>query len=162
MILAAHANAGFSNESRDRSRSGAHIFLSENEPKPKLNGPILKISQRIKTVMSSATEGEMAALFITAKKMIPLHHTLIEMGWPQPQTPIKTDNSTEVGFKNNTIVNKSTKSLDIKLWWLKDREPQEQFRYYWEPGSENEGDYSTKHHPPIYHEAKSAIIYLYK
>ena len=37
MILAAHADAGFLNESRARSRSGAHIFLSENEPKPKLN-----------------------------------------------------------------------------------------------------------------------------
>ena len=28
MILAAHADAGFLNESRDISRSGAHIFLS--------------------------------------------------------------------------------------------------------------------------------------
>ena len=28
MILAAHADAGFLNESRDRSRAGAHIFLS--------------------------------------------------------------------------------------------------------------------------------------
>ena len=48
MILAAHADAGFLNESRARSRSGAHIFLSENEPKPKLNGRILTIAQIIK------------------------------------------------------------------------------------------------------------------
>ena len=80
MILAAHADVGFLNESRARSRAGAHIFLSENEPKPKLNGPILTISQIIKTVMASAAESEMAALFITAKKMVPLHHTLVEMG----------------------------------------------------------------------------------
>ena len=65
--------------------------------------------------MASATEAEMAALFITAKKMIPLRNTLIEMGWPQPQTPIQTDNSTEVGFTNKTIVNKATKSSDMKL-----------------------------------------------
>ena len=56
MILAAHADAGFLNESRSRSRAGAHIFLSENEPKPKLNGPILTIAQIIKTVMASAAE----------------------------------------------------------------------------------------------------------
>ena len=37
MILAAHADAGFLDESRARSIAGAHIFLSENEPKPKLN-----------------------------------------------------------------------------------------------------------------------------
>ena len=80
MILAAHADAGFLNESRAISRAGAHIFLSENAPKPKPNGPILKIAQIIKTVMASAAEAEMSALFITAKKMIPLRHTLIEMG----------------------------------------------------------------------------------
>ena len=48
MILAAHADAGFLNEPRARSRAGAHIFLSENEPKPKRNGPILTIAQIIK------------------------------------------------------------------------------------------------------------------
>ena len=30
MMLAAHEDAGFLNESRARSRTGAHIFLSEN------------------------------------------------------------------------------------------------------------------------------------
>ena len=77
----------------------------------------------------------MSALFITAKKMIPLRHTLIEMVWPQPQTPIQTYNSTSVGFTNKTIVKKATKSSDMKLWWLRDRESQEQFRYYWAPVS---------------------------
>ena len=109
MILVAHADAGFLNESISRSRAGAHILLSENESKPKLNGPVLKIAQIIKTVMASATEVEMAALFITAKKMIPLRHTLIEMGWSQPQTPIQTYNSIAVGFTNKNIVNKATK-----------------------------------------------------
>ena len=60
--------------------------------KPKLNGPVLTIAKVIKTAMASAAEAEMAALFITAKKMIPLRHTLVEMGWQQPQTPIQTEN----------------------------------------------------------------------
>ena len=92
--------------------------------------------------------------------MKPLHNTLIEMGWPQPHTPIQTDNSTALGFTNKTIANKSTKSEGMKMWWLRDRESQEQFRYYWAPGYENEGDYRTKHHPPIYHEAKRENPYL--
>ena len=121
MILARHADAEFLNESRAISRAGAHIFLSENEPKPKLNGPILTIVQIIKTVMASAAEAEMAALFGTANKMIPLLHTIIQIGRPQPQTPIQTDNSTLVGFTNKTIVNKAIKSSDMKLWWLIDR-----------------------------------------
>ena len=53
--------------------------------------------------------------------MIPLRHSLIEMSWPQPQTQIQIDNSTAVGFTNKTIVNKATKSVDMKLSWLRDR-----------------------------------------
>ena len=56
MIFAAHEDAGFLNESRARSRAGAHILLLENEPKPKLNGPVLTIAQIIKTVMASVAE----------------------------------------------------------------------------------------------------------
>ena len=74
--------------------------------------------------MASAAEAEMAALFITAKKMILLRHTLIDMGWPHPQTSIQTDNSTAVVLTNKTIVNKATNSSDMKLWWLRDRESQ--------------------------------------
>ena len=61
---------------------------------------VLTIAQMIKTVMAPAAESEMAALYITAKNMIKLCNTLIEMGWPQPQTPIQTDNSTAVVFTN--------------------------------------------------------------
>jgi hypothetical protein len=34
MILCAHADAGFLNETNARSRAGAHIFLLENNPFP--------------------------------------------------------------------------------------------------------------------------------
>ena len=44
MILTAHSDAGFNNETKARSRSGAHIFLSENEPIPRWNEPILTVS----------------------------------------------------------------------------------------------------------------------
>ena len=67
MVLAAHSDAGFNNESKGRSRAGAHIFLSEDDPEPKWNGPILTIAQIIKFVMTSAAEAELGALFVTAK-----------------------------------------------------------------------------------------------
>ena len=38
MILAAHSNVGFFNGSKSCSQAGTFIFLSENEPTPKLNG----------------------------------------------------------------------------------------------------------------------------
>ena len=52
--------------------------------------------------MSSAAESELGALFVTTKEMIPLLQTLLEMGWPQPLSPIKTDNSTTVSVVNKT------------------------------------------------------------
>ena len=104
MILCAHADAGFLNETNARSRAGAHIFLSENYPFPRFNGAVLSIAQIIKFGMASAAESELAALFITAHEMIPHCQTLIDMGWPQPKSPIQTDNSTATGVTNNTIV----------------------------------------------------------
>jgi hypothetical protein len=113
MVLCAHADAGFLNETNSRSRAGAHIFLLEDDPFPRFNGAILSIAQIIKFVMASATESELAALFVTAREMIPHRQTLIAMGWPQPKMPIQTDNSTAVGVTNKTIVPRRAKMMDM-------------------------------------------------
>ena len=63
--------------------------------------------------MSSAAVSELANLFITAKDMVPLIKTLIEIKWPQGQSPIQTNNSTALGVTNHTIVPKRTKSMDM-------------------------------------------------
>ena len=151
MILAAHSDASYLTEVGSRSRAGAHIFLSENDPIPRHNMPILTISQIIKYVMASAAEAELAALYITARELIPLRNTLEEMGWPQPKTPIQTDNSTAMGFINDSIIQRRIKMIWMRLHWLRCREAQGQFRFYWDRGTANLADYSTKHHPPAYH-----------
>ena len=109
---------------RDAVREGAHIFLSENNPIPRWIGPILSIAQVIKFVMTSAAEAELAALYITAQKLVPMRQTLIEMGWPQPPTPIQTDNTTDEGVANNKIFTKKLKSMHLRLHWLRCRESQ--------------------------------------
>ena len=103
MLLAAHADAGYLNKSKGRSCAGVHIFLSEDTPTLAFNGPVLTIAEIIKFVMSSAAESKLSALFIAAKRMVPLRQTLIKMGWPQAKSPIQTDNSTAVGVTNKTI-----------------------------------------------------------
>ncbi len=118
MIQCAHADAGFLNETNSRSCAGAHIFLSENDPFPQFNGTVLSIAQIIKFVMTSAAESELAALFVTAREMIPHRQTLIAMGWPQPKSPIQTDNSTAAGVTNKTIIPRRVKMIDMRIWWL--------------------------------------------
>ena len=153
MILCAHVDARFLNETNTRSCTGAHIFLLENDPFPQFNGAVLSIAQIIKFVMASAAKSELAALFVTAREMFPHRQTLIAMGWPQPKTPIQTDNSTAVGVTNKTIVPRRAKMMDMRFWWLRCPASQDQFRYYWDAGSKNWADYHTKHHPDAYHEA---------
>ena len=76
MVLAAHADAGFLNETKARSRAGAHIFLTEDVATPPLNGAILTIEKIIKPVMAPAAEAELAALYLTSKTMVPIRNTL--------------------------------------------------------------------------------------
>jgi hypothetical protein len=35
--------------------------------------------------------------------------------------------------------------MDMGFYWVKDQEEEGQFNLYWAPGSENLGDYFTKH-----------------
>ncbi len=113
MVLAAHSDASFLSESKSRSRAGGHIFLSKDDPIPHNNGPLLSISHVMKHVCPSAAEAETGALFIIAQEMVPLCNMLTEMGLPQPQSPLQTDNSTANGYVNNTIIVKRLKSAEI-------------------------------------------------
>jgi hypothetical protein len=153
MILCAHADAGFLNETNSHSWTGTHIYLSEDDPFRCFNDAVLSIAQIIKFVMASAAESELAALFVTSREMIPHRQTLIDMGWPQPRSPIQTDNSTAAGVTNNTIVPCWSKMMDMRFWWLHCRKSQSRFQYYWDAGSKNLADYHTKHYPDTYHEA---------
>ena len=101
--------------------------------------------------MSSAAEAELAGLYIYAKEMVTLCQSLVEMGWPQPRLPIQCDKSTEIGVANETIIPRKTKSMDMQFQWLRCRDAQGQFRYFWAPSHDNLGNYSTNNHPPIYH-----------
>ncbi len=72
MVLVAHSDTSFLTEPNARSHAGAHIFLTEDNPIPCQNGPILMMSQVIKYVMVSAAEAKLAALYNTAREMVPL------------------------------------------------------------------------------------------
>jgi hypothetical protein len=77
--------------------------------------------------MALAAKSELAALFITAQEMISHRQTLIAMGWPQPKSPIQTDNSTAAGVTNKTIVPRRSKMIDMQFWWLHCRASKDQF-----------------------------------
>ena len=45
----------------------------------------------------------------------------------------------------------------MRFNFLKCWEAQEQFRFYWRPGTQNLADYFTKHHAPSHHQSTRAL-----
>ena len=97
---------------------------------------------------------------MNAQEALPIRRCLIELGHPQPPTPLKTDNSTAQGFINGTIKQKRSKSFDMRFYWLIDQCKQGTFEVYWDAGKNNLADYMTKHHPASHHQ-QVRPIYLY-
>jgi hypothetical protein len=62
------------------------------------------------------------------------------------------DNTTALGVVNQNVM-KKLKSMDMKYHWLRCRISQMQLRHYWAAGKLNLGNYFTKHHPAILHQA---------
>ena len=110
MQLAVHSDASYLSEPKARSRAGGHFFLASDVPIPANNGAVLNTANLIKAVMSSAAEAEMGAIFLNAREAIPARNALIEMGHPQGQTSIQTDNSTAEDVCNNNMQCKRSKS----------------------------------------------------
>ena len=151
MKLAVHSDASYLSEPNARSRAGGHFFLSNEAAIPANNGAVLNIAHIIKHVMSSATEAELAGLYIMAREAVYIRIVLDEMGHKQPPTPLQTDNAMADAVCNGKIQPKRTKAMDMRFHWLRDRECQKQFRIYWRPGKSNYADYWTKHHPTTHH-----------
>ena len=57
----------------------------------------------MKHVVDSTAKSEVGGLFYTMKTASPLHITFNELGFPQPPTPIKTDNSAAEGIITATV-----------------------------------------------------------
>ena len=118
MILAVHSDASYLSKPKARSRAGGHFFLSHDCDNPPNNGAILNIAHIIKHVMSSATEAELAALYIMAREAVYIRIILEEMGHKQPATPIQTDNAMADAVINGKVQPKRTKAMDMRFHWL--------------------------------------------
>ena len=111
------------------------------------------VAKILKMITSSAMETEVAATFYNAKEALPFRVNLTKMGHPQPPTPMEVDNETAIGFLKSTMKQKRSKAIDMIFYRSRDRFNQNQFTIYWRPGSNNVGDYVSKHHSPAHHQS---------
>jgi hypothetical protein len=149
MRLVIWSDASYLSESNARSRAGGlHYLTSKGDPiAAKPNGAIEAISSIIPTVVSAASEAETASLFINGQAGNPTRLTLADLGYPQTATPIISDNTTAIGFANNSVRLKRSKAIDMRYHWIRDRVARGEYSVAWGPGADNFADYFTKNHP---------------
>ena len=154
MLLQVHSDASYLNEQQARSTAGGHFFLGKkvhhNEP-IFLNGAVHTVCSILKHVAASAAEAELGALFLNTQELIRLRLALKNMGHPQPPTPIHCDNKCAVGIINDSIKQQRSRSMNMRYFWTRDQFNNGIIVVHWYPGTENLGDYVTKHHPPAHH-----------
>ena len=115
MVLRVHIDASYLSKPKSRSQAVGHFSLSTVTPPPSNNVAILNIAPIIKNVMSSATEAELAALYIMAREAVYIRIILEEMGHAQPPTPIQTNNAMADAIVNGKIQPKRIKSYGHAL-----------------------------------------------
>jgi hypothetical protein len=149
MQLNVHSDASYNSESKGRSRAAGIQFLGSydhSSPQPP-NGSVDAFSSIIDVVVSSATEAELAAIFMNSLRATNHRQTLLELGYPQQPTTIISDNRVGVELTNEICSHRRSRSMDMRYYWIRDRIRQKQFDVKWLPGANNLADLLTKTHP---------------
>ena len=84
--------------------------------------------------MKLKAEAEIGSMHVNARKSVPQIIELIGMGNPQSRTPIQTDKYSSHPVVMKNIQPRIKKVMGMHLHWMRCRDTQEHFRYYWIPG----------------------------
>ena len=144
MKLVGHSDGSYLSEPKARSRAGGLLFLGDCADGETPNAAVLFLSVVISTVVASAAEAEYASAFIVGQAAISIIHTLED-------TEIFCDNLCAVGLANDTLIQKRTKTIDMRYHWIRDQVKQHTFKITWKAGSLNLADFFTKAHPVHHH-----------
>ena len=153
MVLTIDSDAAYLVQPQARSRIAGFFQLNLNDKTNTfVNGPILVECKTLRHVVASSAEAETAGIFHNAQVAIPIRYILTQIGHTQPAMLLKTDNATALSFIQNNITQKRSKSWDIRYYWLRDKQLQKIFEFYWQASAKNMADYHTKHHPVHHHQ----------
>ena len=141
MILQIMSDASFLSRPMARSVMGLFAYLGSAKG---INGPISCGSKMITCVVASVAEAELAGGFQAALIAVLHRRTLHDLGYPQPSTLLRMDNSVAVALANGTINAKRSKTMDMRFFWLTDRVKQGQISVDHIPGIWNIADHFTK------------------
>ncbi len=88
----------------------------------------------ISCVVVSVAEAELAGGFQIAQAAVHFRRILHDLGYPQPPTLLRMDNTVAIGIATESINAKRSKSMDMRFFWIIDRIKQGQFLVKHIPG----------------------------
>ncbi len=141
MILQLMSDASYLCRPKARSVCGSTSYLGSPDA---INGPISCGSWMINCVCASVSEAELAGGFQAAQTATHHRRILSDLGYPQPATMLRMDNTVALGIASGTMNAKRSKSMDMRFFWLVDRVEQQQFVVSHIPGIWNIADHFTK------------------
>ena len=140
MVLNIHSDASYLSKARAQSIVAGYFYLGESpvDGQPiTLNGAVYVFGGILKSVVASAAEAELGALFINYKAGKVIRLVLQELGHPQPPIPVHYDNQTAVGIANETVKKQRSRSMEMRFVWVTDQVQRAFFDVRWHPGQEN-------------------------
>jgi hypothetical protein len=141
MLLQSLSDASFLCRPRAASVVGLLAYLGAPDA---INGPISYNSKMINCVVASVAEAELAGGFQAAQIAVHFRRILHDLGYPQPPTLLRMDNTVAIGIATETINAKRSKSMDMRFFWIIDRVRQGQFVVKHLSGRWNIADHFTK------------------
>ena len=137
MVLHADSDAAYLTITEACSWYTRYIYLSHwhlpqpAKPSTKRNSYIHTNCNTICDVVSSLSEYETCRTQNNGKTAIDMQIALIALYHNQPETTLKTENSTTEGFFNLGMKTKRSKTWDMKWHWLRDKEVLNKLILYW-------------------------------
>ena len=129
---------------------GIHYLSNTDDPPTKVNGATQTICKAINTsVCASAAESEYAAQFINGVAGCHALNILSELGYPQSNTKMYSDNLVAKGIANDEITIRKSKAFHTRYHWIRDRVRQGQYTIVYLQGAKLLADFFTKPQPPI-------------
>ena len=158
MTLCVQSDCSYLSRPKAGSVVGGIGYLSSATTPQVLNGAVFVTSSLLDVVVASAAEGEYGSVFFNAKHAVGTRTILTAVGYPQPPTPILTDNACAVGLANDSVKVKRGKSIDMRFHWIRDRIKQGHFTVTWVAGADNLADFFTKALPVRRHQALMKLL----
>ena len=137
MVMNIHSNASYLSKTNSCSQSCWHFFMGwmpKNDEPIQLNGAFYVNTTILCFVVASVAEAKLGAHFHNFQDGIIFRQMLEDLGHKQPQTLVHCNNATAVGIANNTVKCQRSRSMEMRFFWVGNKEAQNIYEICWHPG----------------------------